>query len=164
MLAGGLSQDINEILYGERLLALKKNDGGLRSIAIGYKIRILAAKCANMYATNKLAAQLARTQLGVGVPGGAEAAIHALRRYAEKLPKDHISVKLNFSNALNTLRRDEMLDAIWKELPEILNFVHATYNGSTQLQFDEFTITSEEGSQQGDNLSSSDVDQFTIRT
>ena len=69
----------------------------------------------------------------MGVPGGAEAAIHALRRYAEDLPKDHIIVKLDFTNAFNTLRRDEMLDAIWKELPEIYKFVHATYNGSAQL-------------------------------
>ena len=90
----------------------------------------------------------------MGVPGGAEAAIHALKRYAEDLPKDNIIVKLDFTNVFNTLRRDEMLDAIWKELPEICNFVHATYNGSTQLQFDEFTISSEEGPQPGDNLSS----------
>ena len=92
----------------------------------------------------------------MGVPGGAEAAIHALRRYADDLPKDHIIVKLDFTNAFNTLCRDEMLDAIWKELPEIYNFVHATYNRSTQLQFGEFTISSEEGPQQGDNLRSSE--------
>ena len=63
-------------------------------------------------------------------PGGSEAAIHALRRYAEVLPKDHIIVKQDFTNAFNTLCRDELLDAIWREIPEIYNFAHATYNGS----------------------------------
>ena len=133
MLAEELSQEINVVLYGGRLLALKKKDGELRPIAIGYTIRRLAAKCANKYVTEKLAAQLAPIQLGIGIPGGAEAAVHALRRYAEDLPNDHIIVKLDFTNAFNTLRRDEMLEAIWREVPEIYNFAHATYNGARYL-------------------------------
>ena len=56
-----------------------KKDGGLRPKAIGYTILRLAAKCANKYAIEKLAAQLAPIQLGVGIPSGAEAAVHALR-------------------------------------------------------------------------------------
>ena len=154
MLAGELSQEINEVLYGRRLLALKKKDGGLRPIDIGYTIRRLAAKCANKYATEKLAAQLASIQLRVGIPGGAEAAVHALRRYAKDLPNDHIIVKLDFTNAFNALRRDEMLEAIWREVPEIYNFAHANYNGAPHLQFGDFTILSNEGPQQEDVLSS----------
>ena len=71
-------------------------------------------KCANKYATEKLAIKLAPFHLGVGVPGGTEATIHALRRYAEVLHK------LDFTNAFNTLHRDEMLDAIWREVPEYI--------------------------------------------
>ena len=142
------------MLYGGRLLALKKKDGGLRPIAIGYTIRRLAAKCANKYDTEKLAAQLAPIQLGVSIPGGAEAAVHALRRCADDLPNDHIIVKLDFTNAFNTLRCDEMLDAIWRQVPEIYNFAHATYNGAPHLQFGDFTILFMEGPQQEDPLSS----------
>ena len=87
-------------------MPLKKKDGELRPIAIGYTIRRLAAKCANNYATENLSAQLAPIQLGVGISGGAKAAVHVLRRYAEDLPNDHIIVKLDFTNAFNTLRRD----------------------------------------------------------
>ena len=134
MLAGELSQEINEVLYGERLLALKKKDGELLPIAIGYTIRRLTAKCANKYATEKLAAQLTPIQLRVGIPGSTEAAVHALRRYAEDLPNDHIIVRLNFINAFNTLRRDELLKAFWREVPKIYNFAHATYNGAPHLQ------------------------------
>ena len=35
-------------------------------------------------------------QLGVGVPGGREAAVHAARRYAEDMSDDHVIVKLDF--------------------------------------------------------------------
>ena len=108
MLAEELSQEINEVLYGGRLLALKKKDGGLRPIAIGYTIRRLADKCSKTYATEKLAAQLATIQLGVGIPGGAEAAVHALRRYAENQPNDHIIVKLDFTNAQHTTTRRDV--------------------------------------------------------
>ena len=51
MLAGGLDQEINEIIYRGRLIALKKKNGWLLPIAIGYTLRRLAAKCANKYAT-----------------------------------------------------------------------------------------------------------------
>ena len=67
--------------------------------------------------------------------GGAEAAIHAVRRYAENLSKDYIIVKLDFKNTFSTLKRDTMLEAIRRELPELYNFAHATYNGAPVLQF-----------------------------
>ena len=79
ILAGELDQEFNEIIYGGRLIALKKKDEGLRPIAICYTVRCLAAKCANRYATAKLASHLAPIQLGIGTPGGAEAAIHSVR-------------------------------------------------------------------------------------
>ena len=108
VLAGGLEQEVNEIIYGGRLIALVKKDGGLRSIAIGSTLRRLAAKFANKYATAKLKSHFAPKQLEVGTIGGAEEAIHAVRRYAEKLPKDDTIVKLDFKNAFNTLRRGTM--------------------------------------------------------
>ena len=51
-------------------------------------------------------------QLGVGVAGGCEGAIHAARRYLETMPEDHILVKLDFSNAFNCLHRRNMLLAV----------------------------------------------------
>ena len=96
LLNGGLPQQINEILYGANLIAVQKKDGGVRPIAVGYTWRRLAAKCANTYAVNKLSAQLAPIQLGVGVPGGAEAAVHATRRYVMSMPNENVFVKLAF--------------------------------------------------------------------
>ena len=69
MLAGRLDQEVNEIIYGSRLIVLKKKDGGLRPIAIGYTLRRLTAKYANKYVTAKLASHFAPIQLGIGTPG-----------------------------------------------------------------------------------------------
>ena len=82
LLNGGLPESVSQILYGGRLLALKKKDGGIRPIAVGYTWRRLAAKCANAYVVGRMSQALEPLQLGVGVPGGAEAAIHATRMNA----------------------------------------------------------------------------------
>ena len=46
-------------------------------------------------------------QLGIGTPGGCEAAVHSARRYLEALPEDHTLVKLDFSNAFNSIYRGD---------------------------------------------------------
>ena len=152
LLHGGLSQQINEIIYGANLIALQKKDGGVRPIAVGYTWRRLAAKCANTYAVNKLSAQFAPIQLGVGVPGGAEAAVHATRRYVMSMSNENVLVKLDFENAFNSLRRDCMLEAVAKDMPEIYRFAHASYSCGSVLKFGTHVIMSEEGPQQGDPL------------
>jgi hypothetical protein len=65
---------------------------------------------------------------------------------------DHILIKLDFSNAFNCLRRDSMLEAVYREIPEIYNFCHLSYASSSYLSFGDQIILSEEGSQQGDPL------------
>ena len=76
---GDTPEAVNKIIYGGRLLALEKKDGGIRPITVGYTWRRLAAKCTNSYAISKLALSFAPIQLGVDTPGGCEAAIHAAR-------------------------------------------------------------------------------------
>jgi len=66
-----------------------------------------------------LSTQFAPVQLGVGVPCGAEAAVHATRRYVMSMQNENVFVKIDFSNAFNSLRRDCMLEAVAKDLPEI---------------------------------------------
>ena len=81
MLAGKFDSEINTIIYGGRLIALSKKDGGVRPIVVGYVLRMLAAKCANSHLIEYRSKILQPRQVGVGVAGGAEAAIHATRRY-----------------------------------------------------------------------------------
>ena len=104
--------------------ALEKKAGGIRPIAIGYTLRRLVAKCANKFAISRLSSFLCPLQLGVGVPGGCEAAIHATRRFIGSMQAGFVVAKLDFSNAFNCLRRDSMLQAVYDRILELYNFCH----------------------------------------
>ena len=73
---------------------------------------------------------LSPVQLAVGVSSGCEAAVHSARRFVEDLPSDHVVVKLDFSNAFNSLDRSEMLQAVADRLPELYAFCHSAYTVS----------------------------------
>jgi len=47
LLAGSIDKEVSAIVFGGRLLALSKKDGGVRPITVGYTLQRLAAKCAN---------------------------------------------------------------------------------------------------------------------
>src|SRR6218665_116317 len=138
--------------YVRRLIALSKKSGGLRPIVIGYTYRRLAAKCANRYALGRLDSFFAPLQVGVAVPGGAEAAIHASRSFLTIMTEDEIFVKLDFANAFKTLRRDIMLQMVYDTKSEIYEFTHQAYSADSQLQFCPFVVRSQMGPQQGDPL------------
>ena len=95
---------------------------------------------------------LAPRQLGYGVSGGAEAAVHAARQYLSNLEPGSAVVKLDFSNAFNALRRDKMLEAVQALAPAIYPFVHSVYSAPSDLLWGDKSITSSEGVQQGDPL------------
>ena len=78
----------------------------MRPIVVGLVLRRLASKLVAKHATAKLAVKLSPLQLGVGIPGGMEAAIHSARRFVENIDQDSMIVKLDYRNAFNTLRRD----------------------------------------------------------
>ena len=115
-------------------------------------MRRLAAKCANSYSIAKLAQVLSPRQLGVGVSGGCEAAVHALRRFVSGMQKGDVVVKLDFSNAFNNIHRDVILRAVSDHVPEIYRFCHTAYFFDSFLKFGKFTVLSQEGVQQGDPL------------
>ena len=93
-------------------------------------------------------------QVGVGVAGGAESAVHVTHRLLNNLPDDHVLVKLDFKNAFNSIRRDLILQSVAENIPEIYRFVHASLDCNSKLAFGTDTILSSEGSQQGDPLGS----------
>jgi len=155
MLAGSFSAEINEIIFGGRLIALCKTDGGIRPITVDYTLRLLAAKCANSHVIERRSQELQPLQLGAGVTDGVEAAVHAA--YADSsrmdLPTDH-AVKLDFSNAFNCVRRDVIPDAAAAKTPEIYCSVHAAYSCDPILVYGQHCLRSREGAQQGDPLRS----------
>ena len=110
----------------------------------------IAAKCANSHNIASLSSYLQTIQLGVGTPGGCEAAVHGTRRFVESIPADHCVVKLDFSNAFNSLHRDVILNAVVENVPGIYKFCHLSYSKPSMLVYSGYTIPSCEGPQQGD--------------
>ena len=119
---------------------------------MGYVWRRLTAKCACTYATSKLAEFFSPVQVGVGVPGGCEAAVHAARKFVENMGADDVLVKLDFANAFNCLHRDHMLNIVKEFVPVIYCFCYSIFRYHSKLQFGSFTISSQVGPQQGDPL------------
>lgn len=152
LLAGTCPDDISPLMFGGNLTALSKKDGGIRPIAVGSVLRRVAAKCAAKSALTQLSGLLAPRQLGVGVRGGAEAAVHAARRFAGRMDVDQVLIKLDFKNAFNTLKREAILDAVHRQAPDIYNLCRLAYGQSSSLNFKGTIILSEQGCQQGDPL------------
>ena len=84
-MSGSIPNDDKDIIFGGRLIALHKSSGGIRPIAIVYKWRRIAAKCANLFGIMKMLSYISSFQFGVGVPDGAEAAVHTLWRYVNTM-------------------------------------------------------------------------------
>src|SRR4029077_1049838 len=105
VLAGGVPVRVRPHFFGASLLAFNKKDGGLRPIAVGLTFRRLVAKVACRFGSDHCVNYLKPRQLGVGVKGGTEALAHGARRYLDNLPNNHVFVKLDFTNAFNSIRR-----------------------------------------------------------
>ena len=156
LLHGSLPEKIARILYGGKLIAMRKKDGGIRPITVGYVIRRIVAKCANQSIINSVSLGMLPRQLGVGVKGGLEAAVHTTRRFFESIQGDEtkIAVKLDFKNAFNSIRRDMMLKIVAKSAPGIYAFCKNVYSIHTTLKFHDTENFSATGVQQGDPLGS----------
>ena len=79
---------------------------------MGCTLRRLAANVASYRVMEEIGVLPATRQLGFGVRMVAEAAVHASRRFLNNLKPIDAIVKLDFSNAFNSIRRDKMLKAV----------------------------------------------------
>ena len=77
--------------------------------------------------------ELALRQLGFGVKGGAEAAVHAVRFYLQDPDPDKAVLKLDIRKAFNTIHRDWMLNAIREHAPTLHPIVHSAYSSPSSL-------------------------------
>jgi hypothetical protein len=104
----------------------------------------VAAKIINKVATEKLGPLVASLQLGVGVKGGMEAAVHATLLYLQDMSTSNCAMaKLDFKNAFNTICRDTMLEAVHHAIPESCSFIYAS---NSILFYGSDMLSSEEGS------------------
>jgi hypothetical protein len=134
-LTGRIPAGIQLVFCSASLYALNKKDSGIRSIAAGSTLRCLVAQSACRTVTAKMEESFLPIQCGFGLPQATEAAAHATRQYIADLQPRHSLLKLDFSNASNTIHREAIFDAIRQELPELQSFVHMCYNNTSLLSF-----------------------------
>jgi hypothetical protein len=70
----------------------------------------------------------------------------------ENLPPGHVLLKVDFSNAFNSVRRDVLLEAVAAYIPDLLPYASSSYTAHSSLTFGEHRLSSEMGAQQGDPL------------
>ncbi|KAF0300891.1 Ubiquitin carboxyl-terminal hydrolase 38 [Amphibalanus amphitrite] len=155
VLAGEVPDCARDALFSASLCALRKKSGGLRPIAVGSVYRRLPSRIGARFVADSLGAELRPVQLGVGTPLGCEAAVHATRSFIEASRQSaapHVLVKLDVSNAFNTVRRDVFLTRIRERCPEVYYLAYQAYSSPSPLIIGGQTIASACGVQQGDPL------------
>ncbi|XP_055353423.1 uncharacterized protein LOC129599259 [Paramacrobiotus metropolitanus] len=146
-----LPEDVRPYFFGANLIPLLKKDGGIRPIAVGETLRRLFSKIISRRCSDEAAAMFSPVQLGFGIRGGAEAAVHAVRSYIETTHTEaRVVVKLDFRNAFNTLRRDTLLTAVHANFPACYRYIWQSYRYPSYLSCGPSQLSSETGVQQGD--------------
>ena len=131
------------------------SSGGVRPIAVGEIFRRLASRLCCQFARPFLSDFfLPFGQVGVGIPGGLEAAIHAVRHSLSQFGNDEplALLKIDMKNAFNECNRSAFLDGVCKEFPEISPWVYWCYSQPAELRFGHRRILASTGVQQGDPL------------
>ncbi len=134
-----------------RLIPLAKKPSGVRPIGIGEVLRRIVGKAVTSILKHDLVASTAPVQVCAGLPGGVEAAIHAMRRIYED-PETEAILLVDAENAFNSLNRNVALHNIQRTCPEFSTYIINTYRKPAKLLIansDEL-IFSEEGTTQGD--------------
>ena len=153
---GTLPSETRDLFFASNLIALRKKDGGIRPIAIGNVFRRLASKIIAKKVIPLVSAEFKPIQLGVGVPGGCEAAVHAFRSLIESettsSDKNLIAIKLDMRNAFNSIRRDHILEVCLRRTPSVYPLAYSAYACPSVLLASGNVLESQTGVQQGDPL------------
>jgi len=152
LLSGKAPVCLSPWLCGVPLTALMKKGGGVRPIAVGEVIRRLAsclAVCPSLPGVFLLYGQV-----GVGIPGGLEAAIHVTRHYINKNASDSslALLKIDMKNAFNECSRAAFFKRVIEDFPEISAWVKWCYSQPAEHWFRSSQIVASSGVQQGDPL------------
>ena len=134
-----------------RLVPLDKKPG-VRPVGVGEVLRRIIGKAITTILKQDIVNATAPIQVCSGLSGGAEAAIHALRKIYDD-PKTEAVILVDADNAFNSLNRNAALRNIQCTCPQFASYLINTYRKPAKLhisQSDEI-LYSEEGVTQGDN-------------
>ena len=142
---------IRSTFFGANIFAFTKPGGGIRPIAVGLTLRRLVSKFVGHFTKDERSDSYGTVQLGIGTKNGVEAAGDAARALleAESSPGT-VLLKIDFSNAFNSIRRDTILETVYQRYPGVYNYTLAAYGDASFLMFGDKTFLSVEGVQQGD--------------
>ena len=138
-----------------RLIPLDKNPG-IRPIGIGEVLRRILGKAVTTFIKQDIISSVGPLQLSSGQEGGAEAAIHAMRKVFSEDDCQGV-LFVDATNAFNSLNRASSLYNIHKICPEFATYVINTYREPAKLFISNSGgqyILSSEGTTQGDNCAS----------
>jgi hypothetical protein len=156
LLSGTVIEEVREFLAGARLTALVKGDSDVRPIAAGNIFRRIASKCVCSLIHQRARELFRDVQVGVAYRGGAEHVVHSMRniihRHWNTPHHDFMVLKVDFRNAFNVVSRSAMLEQVVALFPDLYAWVHWCYGDSSLLFYNDKSVRSCVGVQQGDPL------------
>ena len=156
-LAQGFAPDaLGPWLAGAFLFPIRKKDGGVRPIAVGEVLRRLVSKvCCHALKEQTDIFFSGIGQVGVGIKGGAEAAVQAVRLSLGDLHLNQkMALKVDISNAFNEVSRQAILAELQEHFPMLEQWFRLCYAQPAVLSCNGTILSfrSELGVQQGDPL------------
>ena len=156
---GTCSADASPFWSSASIIALEKDSGGIRPIALPEVFRKFLSRTMLSQARSAVRKAVGERQFGVQCPTGLEAIITGTRILLEG-NRENCLLKLDVSNAFNSFRRDIALDLVEAnpDLAHLGPFLRLVYSGSSTLLYEladgeTVPIFSQTGSHQGDPLS-----------
>jgi hypothetical protein len=143
---------------GAPLTAFAKNGDGVRPLAVGETLRCLASKLGVSIVKDRAAMYFGPqddpyvpVQLGVGVRGGAEIAVHLVCSVVEAHSGDDSFAlrAFDFTNAYNEVSGQKILDIAKEKYLELYPYVKMCYTKTSHLWRDGHTMMSAWGVQLG---------------
>jgi hypothetical protein len=152
LLKGAIAKNTAPIFCAATLLVYDEN---LRPIACTPIFRRLTSKVALSSITKETIETIFESnQMGVKIPSGGEALIHALQQAINKHKDEElITMKLDFSNAFNSCQRTAIFTEVSKYLPAIYNWTVWTYDCNSTKYINDRSFQVSEGVDQGDPIS-----------
>ena len=139
-------------MFGARLVALGKKDGGTRPIAVGTILRKIVSQCIADSIKGQLPECFVPHQFGVGLPGGGEDVVHGIR-VMRVLRPGRVLLSVDFTNAFNSVQRSAIARRVHKYFPELSGWFDQCYGSESLLLVPgRDPILSTRGVQQGDPL------------
>ena len=152
-----MDKRISAWLSGAPLTALykKQGGGGVRPIAVGEVLRRLISRVCCAAVKSKLPEIfLPHGQVGFGILGGLEAAVHSLSSFIDSYGDTPTlcCFKLDMANAFNNCHRIPFLQRLHRDLPELFAWVQWCYHTEAELRLGQNRLTSSASVQQRDPL------------